>query len=239
MADTESLRRLGGGRWETQDGRFRIEPQSGIWMVIDAHEIDDLGLPLTRGPFRSLGAARDAIGAARDHGRTTSPLAGMVEAAKARPASTGRAKRPSTRTARAAGPEPTEPAWLTGLDESKRRLARRLLRRLEDGGVPDAANVVRAELVDDRPALAKLAIERRLAALVTKDGDPTSIASAILECLTDGEDPSLGVGWRLTDTAGRPIRRLSLTPPPARSSPARGQSGTRRSRTTKKPSPSK
>jgi hypothetical protein len=215
MADAESLRRLGGGRWETQDGRFRIEPQSGTWMVIDAVETDDLGLPLTRGPFRSLSAARDAIAAARAQGPTTSPLAGMVEAAKARPASTGRTKRPSTRTAGARKEEPTEPAWLTGLDEGKRRLARRLLRRLEDAGVADAATVVRAELVEDRPALAKLAIERRLAALVTTDGEPESMATAIVECLTDGEDPSLGVGWRLTDTAGRPIRRLALKRPTA------------------------
>jgi hypothetical protein len=238
MADAESLRRLGGGRWETKDGRFRIEPQSGTWMVIDAQETDDLGLPLTRGPFRSLNAARDAIGAARDQGPTTSPLAEMVEAAKARPASTARAKQPSS-TARAPRAEAREPAWFAGLDEGQRRLARRLLRRLEGAGVSDAANVARAELVEDRPALAKLAIERRLAALVATDDDTESIASAIVECLADGEDHSLGVRWRLTDAAGRPIRRLSLKPQAARSSPARGQSGTRRSRTTKKPSPSK
>jgi hypothetical protein len=82
--------------------------------------------------------------------------------------------------------------------------------------VSDAAKVVRAELVEDRPALAKLAIERRLAALITADGDPMSIASAIAECLIDGEDPSLRVRWHLTDASGRPIRSLSLTGPPAR-----------------------
>ena len=46
----ESLKRLGGGRWETRDGRFTIEPQSGTWAVVDAEETNELGMPLVRGP---------------------------------------------------------------------------------------------------------------------------------------------------------------------------------------------
>src|SRR4249920_3306220 len=64
--DDGSLKRLGGGRWQTRDDRFTIEPQSGTWVVVDAEQTDDLGLPLVRGPFGSLNAARAAIETARE-----------------------------------------------------------------------------------------------------------------------------------------------------------------------------
>ena len=54
----EGLKRLGGGRWQTRDERFTIEPQSGTWVVVDAEQTDELGLALVRGPFGSLGAAK-------------------------------------------------------------------------------------------------------------------------------------------------------------------------------------
>ena len=72
--DDASLKRLGGGRWQTRDERFTIEPQSGTWVVVDAEQTDDLGLPLIRGPFGSLGAAKDAIGDARVSGKPVKPL---------------------------------------------------------------------------------------------------------------------------------------------------------------------
>ena len=75
MPDEGSLKRLGGGRWETRDGRFAIEPQSGTWVVVDSTQTDDLGLPLVRGPFGSLTAAKEAIGSARTAGPAESPLA--------------------------------------------------------------------------------------------------------------------------------------------------------------------
>lgn len=56
-APDASLERLGGGRWQTRDERFTIEPQSGTWVVVDAEATDELGLPLVRGPFPSLTAA--------------------------------------------------------------------------------------------------------------------------------------------------------------------------------------
>ena len=36
-----ALKRLGGGRWQTRDGRFTIEPQGGAWVVVDAEQSDD------------------------------------------------------------------------------------------------------------------------------------------------------------------------------------------------------
>src|SRR5436190_1604351 len=76
----ESLKRLGGGRWQTRDERFTIEPQSGTWSVVDARETDDFGLPLVRGPFKSLTDAKAAIGAARSGAPKPSPLAARLEA---------------------------------------------------------------------------------------------------------------------------------------------------------------
>ncbi len=76
------LKRLGGGRWQTRDERFTIEPQSGTWVVIDAEQTDDLGLPLVRGPFSSLNAAKDAIEAARRAVAVVSPLEARVAASR-------------------------------------------------------------------------------------------------------------------------------------------------------------
>ena len=81
----ESLKRLGGGRWQTRDERFTIEPQSGTWAVVDAEETDDLGLPLVRGPFRSLTDAKAAIAAARTTEAPASPLAERLERSRTAP----------------------------------------------------------------------------------------------------------------------------------------------------------
>src|SRR5215210_4675509 len=72
------LKRLGGGRWQTRDERFTIEPESGTWVVVDAEQTDDFGMPLVRGPFPSLTAATAAIASARSAEPAASPLAGRV-----------------------------------------------------------------------------------------------------------------------------------------------------------------
>ena len=66
--DTASLKRLAGRGWQTRDGRFTIETASGTWSVVDEEQTDDLGLPLVRGPFRSLTEAKAAIEEARTSG---------------------------------------------------------------------------------------------------------------------------------------------------------------------------
>ena len=73
--DDAPLKRLGGGRWQTRDERFTIEPQSGTWVIVDAEQTDDFGLPLVRGPFPSLTSAKEAISGARASEPPTSPLA--------------------------------------------------------------------------------------------------------------------------------------------------------------------
>ncbi len=82
MPRSDSLRRLGEGRWQTRDGRFAIEPQSGTWVIVDNEQTDELGLPLVRGPFQTLTAAREAIDVARTEGLKASPLAERLEHAR-------------------------------------------------------------------------------------------------------------------------------------------------------------
>ena len=115
----ESLKRLGGGRWQTRDERFTIEPQSGTWVVVDAEQTDDLGLALVRGPFGSLGAAKAAIAEARAAEPATSPLASRVaQAGTHPPEATGSdhgtpatTTRKTAKSAKAApAPVPDEPA---------------------------------------------------------------------------------------------------------------------------------
>ena len=98
----DALKRLGGSRWQTRDARFTIEPQSGSWVVVDGEQTDDLGLPLVRGPFTSLGAAREAIDRARSGDAPVSPLASRLEQASDRPRPTR--DRPTRSTRAVKGP---------------------------------------------------------------------------------------------------------------------------------------
>ena len=75
-----SLKRESAGRYTSRDGRFTVEQSSGRWMLVDAESVDDLGLPLVRGPFTTLDEARDAIEAARSGPAPTSDLARRIAA---------------------------------------------------------------------------------------------------------------------------------------------------------------
>jgi sugar/nucleoside kinase (ribokinase family) len=82
--DEGSLRRLGGGRWQTRDGRYTIESGSGRWAVVDAEQSNELGLPLVLGPFGSLGEAKAAIANLRVTPSAVSPLAERLAEARRR-----------------------------------------------------------------------------------------------------------------------------------------------------------
>ena len=204
----ESLKRLGGGRWQTRDERFTIEPQSGTWAVIDAETTDELGLALVRGPFGSLAAAKAAIEAARAGGPEGSPLAERAAALRSRVAAAGPtspADAPTKRTvakvtAQAKPVEPVEPAWITALGPDERRRARRLVARLEAADAPDPEGIARRDIGGDVAATAAFAIERALRAL-GPDAEPAAVAAL----LADGADRDLDVRWRLVDGQGRPI----------------------------------
>jgi len=104
----ESLKRLGGGRWQNSDERFTIEPQSGTWAVVDAEATDDLGLPLVRGPFRSLTDAKAAIAAARTSDAPASPLADRLERGRTAPTAATKPEPKATRRASTAEPDANE-----------------------------------------------------------------------------------------------------------------------------------
>ena len=218
----ESLKRLGGGRWQTRDERFVIEPQSGTWVVVDAEQTDELGLSLVRGPFGSLGAAKAAIVAARGADPTESPLADRAAKLRDRPdtepaPSDGPSRRRSTpakstssdapATAKratapraAADAAPAGPKWIQALDPADRRRAKRLIDRLTELDAPDPEGIVRRDLVGEVPTVAGFAVSRALKDIGT-DAEPSEVA----RLLADGRDEELGVRWRLVDGDGRPV----------------------------------
>ena len=88
------------------------------------------------------------------------------------------------------------------MSEPDRRRLRTLVKRLDAAGVPDAEDVARAEIADGQPAVARVALERRLA-------KAKSAADAIKVVLA-GRDDELGGRWRLVDADDREITRLDL-----------------------------
>lgn len=105
-----SLKRESAGRYTSRDGRFAVEQSSGRWMLVDAESVDDLGLPLVRGPFGTLDEAKAAIEAARTGPAPTSDLAKRIADRPARKApETAGARRVATSAPprpHAARPEP-------------------------------------------------------------------------------------------------------------------------------------
>lgn len=220
------MRRLGGGRWETRDGRFAIEPQSGTWVIVDSEQTDELGLPLVRGPFGSLTAAKEAIEAARGQGPAASPLAERIEKARqsaletpkaSRAAKSGSPAGPGPAPAKAEPPPepkkpepPPEPRWLRDLEPSDQRRARELIARLEKMGFEEPGRVVRAEIADGQPALARLAIERALAKAAASSGSVPDAVRAAVNAIVRGADVELAVSWKLVDGEGRGIEKLEI-----------------------------
>jgi hypothetical protein len=223
--DDRSLKRLGGGRWQTRDERFTIEPQSGTWVLVDAEQTDDLGLPLVRGPYRSLTEAKVAVEAARGTDAPESPLADRVKEAGTRPKARTTTQ-PATTAAGVDGkkvrrgrssaaeveppPEPApEPRWIKDLASRERGRARRLIEQLDELGVGDAESLVRQDLTGGVPRVARLAAADRLVAALpdgTADGDAVArVVWRVIEALDDGRDEPLGVRWRLVDGEGRPV----------------------------------
>jgi hypothetical protein len=198
----EGLKRLGGGRWQTRDERFTIEPQSGTWAVVDAEQTDELGLPLVRGPYKSLTAAKEAIAGARDAAVLTSTLPAKPPSGRPKGESgTAKASKDDDQASSKAPPEPAEPRWIRDLEPSEHRRATRLIERLGHAGAADPENLVKRDLVGEVPAVAAYAIERVIRGL----GDDPPVEK-VVDALVDGRDPELGVRWRLVDDDGRPIR---------------------------------
>lgn len=59
------LVRHGAGEYRTEDGRFEVRTSGVGWMLLDHESIDGFGQALTRGPFPTLDAVREALPEAR------------------------------------------------------------------------------------------------------------------------------------------------------------------------------
>lgn len=109
--DPTKLKREAAGRYVSGDGRFTVEQGSGGWMVLDAEQVNEFGLPLARGPFAGLDAARAAMEAARSGPAPTSKLAEKIARLPKRSAlePVGRGSSRTRAAARRAVPEPAPP----------------------------------------------------------------------------------------------------------------------------------
>ncbi len=234
-AGSAPLKRLGGGRWQTRDERFTIEPQSGTWVVVDAEQTDDLGLPLVRGPFGSLTAAKDAIEAARGAAAVASPLEARVVASRqgqpgdqasgaepAAPSPSQPAVRPtpSPRHARAVAaptveraPAPVESVRQTV--EAAEPVEPRWLTDLEPADRRRARGLIKTLVADGardpqgivrRDVVGNVATTAAHAVRTAIEGlDRAASPARLARLLAEGRDDRLGVRWRLVDDRGRPI----------------------------------
>lgn len=190
-------------------------------MVVDNSQTDELGLPLVRGPFGSLAVAREAIERARSAGPVQSPLAERIRAArKGETRAPGKGVTPSE-SAEARGSRkpatPTEPEappgprWLRDLSPARRRRAHELIDRLSKLGIAEAEDVARSEIVDGQPAVARLAIERRVQEAISSAKDPSSAVRAAIEAILAGGDDDFGAHWSLVDDQGRRLEGLEIS----------------------------
>ena len=235
MAKPDALKRLGGGRWETKDGRFQIEPQSGTWVIVDTTQTNEFGLPLVRGPFGTLTAAREAIEGARDEGPVESPLADRIEHARhpAPEEQKAGSKAEKGESVKAAGskktgarqpaaepkpqPEPEEepqpppdPRWIRELGATDRRKAKALIERLDELGIDGSEEIARGEIAKREPALARVALERQLRAATRSAKTPQAAVKAALKVILAGNDETLDAEWKLIDGQGRTIDTIDL-----------------------------
>lgn len=188
----EKLKRERAGTYRSLDGRFSVEQTSSGWLLLDVEQTDDLGLPLARGPFPTLDAARDAIGAARTGPAPTSdlgnrpasgPRAGGPKSARDGKASGGTqapaaeattAKAATTRTAGTPPAEPTAPRPLRRAPPPRSKAPPLVIREIRtvDGDALRALwqDVEFRGLGDDDRSLARLARRNPGLVLVAAEG---------------------------------------------------------------------
>jgi hypothetical protein len=231
----ESLKRLGGGRWQTRDERFTIEPQSGTWVVVDAEQTDDFGLALVRGPFGSLGAAKEAIATARGAEPAASPLAERVARLRDRPEPepSDDGERPRKRSSGASKPPkgdatvPAVPAKAAKAAKDEAPVKGKAPAKAEPPAEPrwmrdlEPAERRRAKRLIDRLTEAGAADPEGIVRRDVVGAVPAVAAfaieralsalgddadvAAVIRLLAGGRDEDLGVRWKLVDGDDRPI----------------------------------
>jgi ribosomal protein S18 acetylase RimI-like enzyme len=205
--DPTAFKRDGAGTYRSGDGRFSIEQSSGRWLVVDAEQQDDLGLPLVRGPFDTLVAARSAAVAARDRPAPESDL-GSRPARPRRAATAASTPKPRHAAAAAASNARPKPPPLE-------------IRRYAAGDEPAMRRLWAAvgfkSSGDDDESLDRLAERNPGLVLVATEGDRI-VATAlgawdgrrgwIYHLATDADHRRAGLGRRLVHEVERKLRAL-------------------------------
>ena len=217
--DPTAFKRGDGGSYRSGDGRFTIEPASGRWMILDAEQQDDLGLPLARGPYDTLAAARAAATAARV---TPAPASSLKERLAAAP------RTPPGPEAPGRGPRPPR---VPAHDESSRlhpspqprspKPPALELRRYASGDGPALrafwAEIGLASLGDDDDSLDLLASRNPGLVLIATEGDRivgTALGAWdgrrgwIYHVGTAADRRRAGLGRRLVHEVERKLRAL-------------------------------
>jgi GNAT superfamily N-acetyltransferase len=211
--DPTALKRESPGSYRTGDGRFTVEQDSGRWMVVDDEHHDDLGLPLVRGPFDTLAAARSAVAAARAGPAPASDLATRRPAPSGPTAKGTRSARPAARGGRSQVATATRAAPPKPLPVEVRRYER------GDGRALRAfwATVELGSLGDDDESLDRLAERNPGLVLVATQGD--RIVGTVLgawdgrrgwlyRVATAADHRRQGLGRRLVREVERKLRQL-------------------------------
>ena len=207
--DPTTLKRKSAGSYRTPDGRFTVEEASGRWMLLDAKQRDDLGLPLARGPFDTLAEARSAMAEARSGPAPESRLKGRTALGGGPAAGAGKARPGSSQA-----PTPAKPA------KAPQPLPIEIRRYASGDGAPLRAlwkAIGLVSLGDDDESLERMAERNPELVLVATEGDRI-VGSALgawdgrrgwIYHVGTAEDRRLqGVGERLVREIERKLRQL-------------------------------
>jgi hypothetical protein len=193
-AEPRPWRRETAGTYRSADDRFVIESDgSGRWYVRDEHEVDELGLARTIGPYPTLVDAKSAADVQRARDPEASPLADRIRDAASRPERPARtaahrsppgASSQGKRAGSSAVPEPSEPPppVLTWLDELRARdpdtaaRARSMVAGLERLGIEGAEGFVRRDVLGGQPAVAERLLVEALRRAAADELTPQGLA---------------------------------------------------------------
>lgn len=180
----EKLKRERAGTYVTADARFTVEQTSSGWLLLDAEQANELGLPLTRGPYATLDAAREAISDARIGPAPKGELVSIV--GRPRKVTTPPAKAKAVKRADATTEDedleavpPSSRAGRAGKQPAKRKVVVRDFRAVDGDQLRKlwAACGFRS-LGDDDLSLARLA--RRNPGLLVVAAEGTSVVGSAL-----------------------------------------------------------
>lgn len=153
-SDPDKIIRVRAGRYRTADDRFEVEQSATGWFLVDSTITNELGQPLMHGPMPTLDAVRAALSDAREAKAPTAPKPPRPPRGRGTAKAEPKAAPPPART------------WIDDLPAADAQEVRSVIRRLEQEGISQGADLVRADRQGLLPVVATRLIERRLEALV-------------------------------------------------------------------------